>query len=85
MHQKMLFFIQIMFIVKIVMFKEIPLRKCIVPLYTNIKTGTYRPGGTLEEANSVDSYPEIISEEGLGSWPALSSIPVFLRLFGISL
>ena len=44
-HQKMLFFIQIMFIVKIVMFKEIPLRKCIVPLYTNIKTGTCRLSG----------------------------------------
>ena len=67
------------------MLKEIPLRKCIVPLYTNIKTGTYRPGGTLEKANSVDSYPEIISEEGLGSWPALSSIPVFLSSWRIAL
>ena len=47
------------------MFKEIPLRNCIVPLYTNIKTGTSRLCGAMEETNSADSYPVIIGVQGI--------------------
>ena len=58
------------------MFKEIPLRKCIVPLYTNIKTGTSRLWRGLGETNkqTLSCYPVIIGVQGISGCWQVSSI-----------